>query len=213
MKLIRDFRSGNVIVVLGLTLALFALWGGVWTTPISQATKRTAFPVLANPLFLTQCVVQPPHDWVSYRIEAGDSLSNLAVKTETQVTTIKQVNCLSSDSIQLNAEIFLPPVLGVTVERPAQSSSPIPKAIPPGATDVKPETNLATNGTSDSNIISVTIATFVVTLFLYKYSVAYVLNHVPVPHSLNAYFHFFYAVIVWLFILALIYSAYGALFK
>lgn len=49
----------------------------------------------------------PPSGWVSYTVQAGDTLFNLATLTTTTVAEIQSANCLNNTTIIVGEEIFL----------------------------------------------------------------------------------------------------------
>ncbi|MEZ4593162.1 MAG: LysM peptidoglycan-binding domain-containing protein [Chloroflexota bacterium] len=57
------------------------------------------------------CVITPPSGWVQYTIQAGDSLSNLAVDRGESVEFVLQVNCLGPGTVlSIGQTIWLPDV-------------------------------------------------------------------------------------------------------
>jgi LCP family protein required for cell wall assembly len=73
------------------------------TSPVADATPIPA-PVTPPP-----CV--PPVDWVVHTVQEGDTLFSLAQHYETDVETLKFVNCLSSDVILIDQALHVPPPL------------------------------------------------------------------------------------------------------
>jgi LysM repeat protein len=57
----------------------------------------------------TGCVVVQPSGWITYRVEPGDTLSGLAVETDTTLEKVIQVNCIANPSILIVGQtLFLP---------------------------------------------------------------------------------------------------------
>ncbi|MBN1935510.1 MAG: LysM peptidoglycan-binding domain-containing protein [Anaerolineae bacterium] len=59
----------------------------------------------------TQCVVRPPAGWVSYIVQSGDSLYDLALRHGTTIYEVQQVNCLSSGAVYAGQQLYLPALL------------------------------------------------------------------------------------------------------
>ena len=69
-----------------------------------DAFQFTAIPVATNP----NCATTPP-DWIQYVVEPGDSLTLLAVQTDSTVADLMTGNCLTNaDQIEVGAILYLP---------------------------------------------------------------------------------------------------------
>lgn len=64
----------------------------------------------------TACVSMPPADWVSYRVQAGDTLSALAGSTGTTVDELMAVNCIEDARRVLAGQIVYLPTMPVQVQ-------------------------------------------------------------------------------------------------
>lgn len=53
-------------------------------------------------------VCQPPADWVTYKVEVGDTLNSLSKRTGVTVFDLQQVNCLETFTIMPGDIIYLP---------------------------------------------------------------------------------------------------------
>ena len=104
------------------------------TSPASKVTAAVAAstPVPA-PVTPPPCV--PPADWVLHRVQEGDTLYSLAQHFETDVDTLKFVNCLASDIILIDQALHVPPPL---VDR-ISGSAPDPGTDPAQAGSVQSE--------------------------------------------------------------------------
>ncbi len=67
-------------------------------TPIPTATG------LAHPA----CAVRVPQGWVGYRVQAGDTLSGIAVRTGASMARLQGVNCLASTQVNLGTILYVP---------------------------------------------------------------------------------------------------------
>ncbi len=54
------------------------------------------------------CGAAVPEGWVAYEVRIGDSLSVLAQRGETTISLLKEVNCLTSDTILLGSTLYVP---------------------------------------------------------------------------------------------------------
>jgi LCP family protein required for cell wall assembly len=61
-----------------------------------------------SPVPVTPPPCVPPFDWVTHAVQEGDTLFSLAERYDTDVETLKQVNCLESDVIVIDRELFVP---------------------------------------------------------------------------------------------------------
>ena len=74
------------------------------SSPVADAATPIPAPVTPPP-----CV--PPGDWVVRTVGEGDTLYSLAEHYETDVETLKLVNCLGSDIILIDQALHVPPPL------------------------------------------------------------------------------------------------------
>lgn len=68
---------------------------------VPSDTLKTEEPVL-------QCEAPMPEDWVLYEVQAGDSLTAIADRTDTTVSRLMEANCLESETILIGAQIYIP---------------------------------------------------------------------------------------------------------
>lgn len=77
-------------------------------TPTSETPTAVSATPAITPTTST-CVISPPSGWVSYRIQSGDSLANLAYEANASLELVLSVNCLPPNSIlSIGKEIWLP---------------------------------------------------------------------------------------------------------
>jgi LCP family protein required for cell wall assembly len=93
------------------------------TPPVADATP---IPVPVTP---PPCV--PPSDWAVYTVGEGDTLYSLAEHSETDVETLKLVNCLGSDIILVDQALYVPPPLVDRVSEVAPASGTDPERVGP----------------------------------------------------------------------------------
>lgn len=78
-------------------------------TPIGMVSSPTIVPFSPTPLPATQTVCPPPPGWVVYVVRSGDTLSNLASQRSVTLEQILQANCLATQLILPDTQIYLPP--------------------------------------------------------------------------------------------------------
>ncbi len=88
-------------------------------TPTSSASPTQVF---ATDEPANKC--GPPAHWVYYQVKAGDTLYNLAVRTNTWVSDIQFANCHFSNIIRAGRWIYLPAIPGALP--PPNTPVPIP---------------------------------------------------------------------------------------
>ncbi|MCB8977298.1 MAG: LysM peptidoglycan-binding domain-containing protein [Ardenticatenaceae bacterium] len=78
------------------------------TSDISPTLTVTPTPTMSDSS--VECVITIPSGWVSYRIVAGDAISNLAIQSGVAPEDLMQANCLiPGDPLSIGQEIFRPP--------------------------------------------------------------------------------------------------------
>lgn len=80
--------------------------GSISSLSVSTPPGQSAEVVTSAPVTPPPCV--PPLDWVTHVVQEGDTLSSLAGRYGTDVDTLMSVNCLQSDVIMLDRELFVP---------------------------------------------------------------------------------------------------------
>lgn len=84
------------------------------STPTSTATP-TRTPTTTMTPTPAECVVNPPEEWIIYRVMAGDTLSALAFNTGTTVDELMMVNCIDDTrGLIAGASIYLPAAPSIT---------------------------------------------------------------------------------------------------
>jgi LCP family protein required for cell wall assembly len=84
------------------------------TVTTQPAPSPTAVVVMPSPVPVTPPPCVPPGDWVIHAVQAGDTLYSLAEHYDTDVETLKRVNCLDNDLISVDEELYVPGPPGVT---------------------------------------------------------------------------------------------------
>ena len=65
-------------------------------------------------LWLPPCAIIPPIDWRIYSVQTGDTLWSLAEGLGTTTNTITNVNCLTSTTLKVDQEIWVPNIINGT---------------------------------------------------------------------------------------------------
>lgn len=110
-----------IIVAVILSIVVIALSADLWSTKragetVPVGTRSASAPLPTRPLPtltpspapVTPPACVPPSDWITYGIQAGNTLYALAERFGTDVETLKRVNCLESDLILVNQELYVP---------------------------------------------------------------------------------------------------------
>ena len=101
------------------------------TSPAAQLTP--AATPLSAPVTPPPCV--PPADWVVHNVQEEDTLYSLAERFDTDVETLKLVNCLSSDLILIDQALYVPPPLVERVSGAASAPGAEPVQAGPAQSD------------------------------------------------------------------------------
>ena len=96
-------------------------------TPIIVIVTPTPLPALPTPAPATGGACQPPPSWVSYVVQPGDTLDNLANRTGVSVFELQQVNCLNAFNLRVGQALFLP----MTPPTPTVTYTPSPTGTRP----------------------------------------------------------------------------------
>jgi LysM repeat protein len=94
---------------------------------IVTATPLPQPPVAAPPPPAGRTVCQPPPDWVPYVVQLGDTLNSLALRTNSSVYELQQVNCLEIFTLEIGQTIYLP----FTPPTPTITYTPTPRTPTP----------------------------------------------------------------------------------
>jgi len=102
----------------------------------ATSAPASASPTPAGPPASAPTCAPVPPDWVVYTVQSGDTLWGLATRTGTTMVMIESVNCLSSRTIEVGQQLYLP-MLPATVTPTVKPSTPTPKPATPSpqATD------------------------------------------------------------------------------
>jgi hypothetical protein len=76
--------------------------------PAEQATLPPDVMLTLTAPAMTDCIVQPPPDWITYQVQPGDTLFGLAFNTGATVDEVSQVNCLHPEDLLSRSTIYLP---------------------------------------------------------------------------------------------------------
>jgi LCP family protein required for cell wall assembly len=122
-----------VAVVIGLTAAAlaFSLWRDRTATQAAspgagmQPTRASSLAGAPSPLPMpvTPPPCEPPRDWITHRIQPGDTLYSLASQYNTDVQSLQRVNCLEGDVIVAGRDLHVPNPAGPTALPPAHPTA------------------------------------------------------------------------------------------
>ncbi|OQY45700.1 MAG: hypothetical protein B6242_09680 [Anaerolineaceae bacterium 4572_78] len=76
------------------------------------------------------CELSPPTKWVQYIVQKSDTLFGLAMKTNTTVERIMQVNCLVNINIKIGMTLYLPAIPATPTDVPTLATTSTPIATP-----------------------------------------------------------------------------------
>lgn len=72
----------------------------------------------------------PPVEWVSYRVQAGDTLYALSRRYNVSLEVLRRANCLESDAIYLGQLLWVPPVTPLPSPSVTPTEPPTPSHTP-----------------------------------------------------------------------------------
>jgi len=75
-------------------------------TPLAQATALPTNLPSSTPTATLAC--QPPSGWILYKVQTGDTIEELANRFGLSKEQIREANCLVSDRILPDTELYLP---------------------------------------------------------------------------------------------------------
>ncbi len=86
------------------TQVLTLMQANCWTSSTIYVGQLLYVP----PGVVTPTCQRPPYNWVRYTVQAGDSLSAIAVMRGATIIKLKRVNCLSTDIIYAGQRLWVP---------------------------------------------------------------------------------------------------------
>ena len=114
-KIITDNNSGGnkstpvaPLVTTTITITAIATQQTTETLPMATLTPMPDEATVESVKSTVIVCATPPSSWISYQIQKGDTLSELAQRTKTTVEEIKVVNCIVSSNIFMKQTISLP---------------------------------------------------------------------------------------------------------
>ena len=119
------------------------------------ATPPPQSPAAAQPPPAGRTVCQPPPGWVTYVVQLGDTLNSLALRTDSSVYELQQVNCLEIFTLEIGQTIYLPftpptptitytPTPKTPTPTPSRTGTPTPTPRPPEVFSNFPESGRTT---------------------------------------------------------------------
>ncbi len=102
VDLVYQIMPGQSDTVQGISLSVIS---PPTETPTPQ--PATVEPSVVQPQ-KAACTVTPPAGWVIYQVRPGDNLTYLAKLGNTTIGELMQVNCLQSETIWIDAQLYVP---------------------------------------------------------------------------------------------------------
>lgn len=124
--------SGNCLI------SMLLIPGTVIYLPPVAIGAQTPQPIAATPLALLPTSTQScqrPAGWIEYTVKFGDNLTRIAINYRITVSYLKQVNCLTDNTIRVGMKLWVPNV---------PTSTPLPTATPTQTPTDEPEPPTAT---------------------------------------------------------------------
>jgi LysM repeat protein len=98
-------------------------------TATQQPTKTEAS--ITSPTVTPTDSCQPPENWNSYTILAGDTLDSLSKTYETSIISLKEANCLVSNTLLPGTILYVPAVKTTKTATPQPTATTIQCSSPP----------------------------------------------------------------------------------
>jgi LysM repeat protein len=114
---------------------------GIELTVLQSLAMPTPSPTSAPATGVHCQRIQAPN-WVAYIVKPGESLSDIATRSQTSVTELRRVNCLTDGSVRAGTTIFVPmTILGrVPSAPPPALATAIPTRVIPTTPTLAPAT-------------------------------------------------------------------------
>ncbi|HWR66983.1 MAG TPA: LysM peptidoglycan-binding domain-containing protein [Bellilinea sp.] len=127
-----QIMGGNCLI------SMLVIPGTVIYLPPVAIGAHTPQPMTATPLALMPTSTQScqrPAGWIEYTVKFGDNLTRIAINYRITVSYLKQVNCLTDNTIRVGMKLWVPNV---------PTSTPVPTATPTQTPTDEPEPPTAT---------------------------------------------------------------------
>ncbi|MEZ4613908.1 MAG: LysM peptidoglycan-binding domain-containing protein [Caldilineaceae bacterium] len=126
---VTDAQNGVVTSALqGISLTKIENPVAIAITP--EPPTATPTPTTTSTLTPLPCVALLPAGWTSYQVQTGDTLSAIARRSGTNITTLGEVNCLANNNIiNVGQTLYIPRAIVVVtpeLSTPALTTTPIP---------------------------------------------------------------------------------------
>lgn len=126
------------IMVGNCLVSMLLIPGAVIYLPPSAIGAHTPQPIAVTPLALLPTSTQScqrPAGWIEYTVKFGDNLTRIAINYRISVSYLKQVNCITDNTILVGMKLWVPNV---------PTSTPIPTSTPTYTPTNEPEPPTAT---------------------------------------------------------------------
>jgi len=131
-----QIMGGNCLI------SVLLIPGTVIYLPPVVIGQRTPQPASATPLALLPTSTQScqrPAGWIEYTVKFGDNLTRIAINYRISVSYLKQVNCLTDNTIRVGMKLWVPNVPTSTFTATSiPTNTPTDSPEPPTATPVPP---------------------------------------------------------------------------
>jgi len=131
-----QIMGGNCLI------SMLLIPGTVIYLPPVAIAAHTLQPASATPLALLPTSTQScqrPAGWIEYTVKFGDNLTRIAINYRISVSYLKQVNCLTDNTLRVGMKLWVPNVPTSTFTATSTSTqAPTDEPEPPTATPVPP---------------------------------------------------------------------------
>jgi len=131
-----QIMGGNCLI------SMLLIPGTVIYLPPVAIGVHTPQPITATPLALLPTATQScqrPAGWIEYTVKFGDNLTRIAINYRISVSYLKQVNCLTDNTIRVGMKLWVPNVpTSTSLPTSTPTQTPTDEPEPPTATPIPP---------------------------------------------------------------------------
>ncbi len=118
-----------LVAVLCITIIVAILAIGARPDRANSTQLASQYPTVAVPTSIIAVTPPPcvaPQDWTVHTVREGNTLYSLARQYQTDVETLRLVNCPDSDTIFVGQELYVPPPLATRIALEAAIAAEMP---------------------------------------------------------------------------------------